>query len=92
MKDGESCSAGADKSACGCMGLKQKVPMVAGGLVIISGLLSMSHPAFSWVTVVIGGLLVYAGLTGDCMITKMLCKVCPKCKAEAESAGGGKSP
>ena len=93
MKDGESCSAGSDKGACGGMTLKQKVPLTAGGLVIISALLSMSIPVFHWVTVVLGGLLVYAGLTGDCMITKLLCKVCPKCKAEAEGAAkDDKSP
>jgi len=94
MKDGESCST--DKGDCGGMTLKQKVPIAAGGLIIISALISMSHPAFCWITVVLGGLLVYAGLTGDCMITKMLCMVCPKCKAECEagkcSTGEKKEP
>jgi hypothetical protein len=83
MKDGETCSA--EKSDCGGMTLKQKVPITAGVLIIVFSLLSMSHPVFNWVTVVLGGLMVYAGLTGDCMITKMLCMVCPKCKAEAEA-------
>jgi hypothetical protein len=85
MKDGEACSTGSDKGECGGMTLKQKVPITAGGLIIISALISMSHPVFGWVTVALGGLLVYAGLTGDCMITKLLCKVCPKCKAECEA-------
>jgi hypothetical protein len=90
MKDGETCSTGSDKGECGDMGLKQKVPVVAGILIIVSGLLSMSHPIFNWLTVAIGGLMVYAGISGNCMITKMLCMVCPKCKAEAEGIKEGK--
>jgi hypothetical protein len=87
MKDGETCGTG--KGECGDMGLKQKVQLVLGGLIIVLALLSMSHPFFNWLTVITGGLVVYAALTGNCMITKVLCMVCPKCKAEAEGTKEG---
>jgi hypothetical protein len=37
----------------------------------------MSVPIFHWLTAVLGGLMVYEGLTGDCVFTKIMEKCCP---------------
>jgi hypothetical protein len=79
MKDGESCSAG--KECCDMDTMKKKAPIVAGVFVILTCLLGMLvHPVLHWLTLIVGGAMVYTGYTGNCAITGMLAKHCPLTK------------
>ncbi len=64
--------------ACG-MPFERKVPLVAGSLILLGFFLAHTVSSiFMWVPVIVGGMMVYEGLTGNCLMTMAIKKACGK--------------
>ena len=52
--------------------MSRQIQMVAGGMVFAFALLSFSLPAFTWLTLLVGAGLIFAGYSGICLMAKLL--------------------
>ena len=55
--------------------MSPQIQIGAGGLVFIASLLSFFMPAFTWLTLLVGAGLMFAGYTGICMMAKLLARL-----------------
>ena len=55
--------------------MPRQIQVAAGGLVFIFSLLSFSMPSFTWLTLFIGGGLMFAGYTGICLMARLLARL-----------------
>jgi len=55
--------------------MPRQIQVAAGGMVFIFSLLSFSMPAFTWLTLFIGGGLMFAGYTGICLMARLLARL-----------------
>jgi rhodanese-related sulfurtransferase len=53
----------------------RQIQMLAGSLVLLFSLLSLASPSFIWLTVFVGGGLVFAGYSGICLMGKVLARM-----------------
>ncbi len=52
--------------------MPRQIQMAAGSLVFLFSLLSFFQPGFIWLTLFVGGGLMFAGYTGFCLMAKLL--------------------
>jgi hypothetical protein len=77
---------------CSNLPIERKVPLVAGALIVVlSFLTATAFPGMIWLIAIIGGAMVYAGLTGNCYLTKCIEHACSK-KEGCGAGGDGKTP
>lgn len=55
--------------------IPRQIQMVAGVLILLTLLLGLLHPAFLWLTAFIGAGLFLAGLTGVCLMARVLARM-----------------
>ena len=55
--------------------MPQQIQMAAGSMVFLFSLLSFFYPAASWVTLFIGGGLIFAGYSGICLMGRLLARL-----------------
>ena len=55
--------------------MPRQIQMVAGCMVFIFSLLSISMPAFTWLTLFVGAGLIFAGYTGICLMAGLLARM-----------------
>jgi hypothetical protein len=66
-------------SFCANLPVQRKVPVVAGVLIVLLAFLSSTvWSGFIWLLAALGAAMVYGGATGNCMLTKAICKLCGK--------------
>ena len=69
-----------------CCPMHPKAPLIAGIAVILFTVLAMTGiPIFLWLDIVVGAALVYAGATGNCLMSGMMSKCCSAKKAGADT-------
>ena len=57
------------------MPMSRQIQMVAGSLVFTFSLLSFFMPRFTWLTLLIGAGLIFAGYSGICFMAKLLARM-----------------
>lgn len=75
-------------TACGNLPMERKVMVVGGILVaLLSFLAATMAPGLVWLVFLLGAAMIYGGLSGNCLLTKALCRLCGKKEACSTEKG-----
>jgi len=59
----------------GAPSMARQIQVAAGALVFIFSLLAFSRPGFTWLTLFVGAGLMFAGVSGICLMAKLLARL-----------------